>query len=75
MATISVKLKIIADQDTKEKVMESTLEKIMDTMSTKGVSAYKMEKYLNIPRGSFSSWKRGMGELYYSYVDKIADKL
>ena len=55
--------------------MESTLERILDTMNTKGISAYNMEKYLNIPRGSFSNWKRGMGKLYYSHIDKIADKL
>ena len=34
-----------------------------------------MEKYLNMPKGSFSNWKRGMGKLYYSHIDKIADKL
>ena len=55
--------------------MDLTLERILDTMSIKGISSYKMEKYLNIPRGSFSNWKRGMGKLYYSHIDKIADKL
>ena len=55
--------------------MDPALERILNTMKNKGISAANMERYLNIPQGSFSSWKRGMGKLYYSHIDKIADKL
>lgn len=55
--------------------MDSTLERILERMKNQNISVISMEKYLNIPQGSFSNWKRGMGKLYYSHIDKIADKL
>ena len=55
--------------------MDSTLERILEEMKNHNISVTSMEKYLNIPKGSFSNWKRGMGKLYYSHIDKIADKL
>ena len=55
--------------------MDTVLQRILDLMKEKNISAMKMEKYLQVPRGSFSNWKRGMGKLYYSHIDKIADKL
>ena len=55
--------------------MDKTLERILEQMKKQGVTAVEMEDLLNVPRGSFSNWKRGMGKSYYSYIDKIADRL
>lgn len=55
--------------------MDKTLERILEQMKKQGVTAVEMEDLLNVPRGSFSNWKRGMGKSYYAYIDKIADRL
>ena len=55
--------------------MDGTLERILQLLNVKNISAAEMEKELCVPRGSFSNWKRGHGRLYYAYIDKIADKL
>ena len=55
--------------------MDKTLERILEQMKKQGVTAVEMEDLLNVPRGSFSNWKRGMGKSYYAFIDKIADRL
>ena len=55
--------------------MDETLTRILDLMKEQGVTAVAMEDLLEVPKGSFSNWKRGMGKAYYEHVDKIADRL
>ena len=39
------------------------------------MTAVAMEKLLEVPKGSFSNWKRGMGKAYYEHIGEIADRL
>lgn len=55
--------------------MEPTLERILESMKERNITAQEMEIFLEIPKGSFGNWKRGMGRLFYAYIDKIADRL
>ena len=55
--------------------MDATLERILAQLNEKKVTAAEMEKELCVPKGSFSNWKRGNSRLYYTYIDKIADRL
>lgn len=55
--------------------MDQTLIRVLDLMKEKNITAVQMEDYLNVPKGSFGNWKRGIGKLYYAYMDKIADRL
>lgn len=55
--------------------MDETLERILELMKEKQMTAVSMEDFLEIPRGSFSNWKRGKGRSYYEHIGKIAEKL
>ena len=43
--------------------MDETLERILELMKEKRVSAVEMEDLLKVSRGSFSNWKRGKGKI------------
>ena len=36
---------------------------------------FRLIKFLQLPRGTFSNWRRDKGKSYYEYIDKIADHL
>ena len=55
--------------------MDETLERILELMKEKRVSAVEMEDLLKVSRGSFSNWKRGKGKSFYEHIDRIADRL
>ena len=55
--------------------MDETLVRILNLMKEKKITAVSMEDFLEIPRGSFSNWKRGKGRSYYEHISKIADRL
>lgn len=55
--------------------MDETLERILELMKEKRVTAVAMEDLLEVPHGSFSNWKRGKGRSYYEHMAKISDKL
>lgn len=55
--------------------MDTTLERILELMKEKRVTAYAMKDVLGVPHGSFSNWKRGKGKSFYEHIDMIADQL
>lgn len=55
--------------------MDLTLTRILELMNKNNITAVQMEEYLGVSKGSFGNWKRGIGKLYYAYIDKIADRL
>ena len=55
--------------------MDATLERILELMKEKRMTAYAMEDILGVPHGSFSNWKRGKGKSFYEHIDRIADQL
>lgn len=55
--------------------MDATLERIMELMKEKDINDAQMEKYLNIPRGTFSNWKQGKSKNFNNHIGTIADIL
>lgn len=55
--------------------MDPTLQRILSLMNEQKITAIDMEKAIGATRRAFSNWQRGKGVSYYSYIDKIADRL
>lgn len=55
--------------------MDATLERILELMKEKRMTAYSIEALLELPHGTFSNWKRGRSRTYYEHIDEIADRL
>ena len=53
---------------------DPTFVRILDLMKQHNVTAVEMENYIGAASGTFSNWKRGIGRLYYSFIDKFADR-
>ena len=54
---------------------DEVLERILELMKEKRVTAVDMEDLLKMQHGSFSNWKRGKGKSFYEHMAKISDRL
>ena len=55
--------------------MDNTLKRIIKIMAEKHILDQELIMYLDLPKGTLSNWKRDKGKSYYTYIDKIADRL
>ena len=55
--------------------MDGTLERITKLMKEQRIQDQGLIEFLQLPRGTFSNWRRDKGKSYYEYIDKIADHL
>ncbi|MBO5567652.1 MAG: helix-turn-helix domain-containing protein [Clostridia bacterium] len=56
-------------------MFDDTLQRIIALMESQNIQDQDMIKYLGLPRGTFSNWKREKGKSYYEHIAKIADRL